>query len=387
MARSPTSTSGAPRFDLILVGFGNVGRRLVRLLDELGPALAEECGFTTRVIGIATRSRGSVFDESGLGGGALASRFEAGEPIGSADESPLRFLRDALNRSIAVARSGRLIVVELTTLDVATGRPAIEHVQMALQGGAHVVTANKGPAAFAYRQLADEAARADRRFLFESAVMDGIPLFNLKRATLPAVTVTGFRGVVNSTTNYILTAMERGETFTGALEAMQLAGIAEADASLDVDGWDAAAKTAIIANTLLDGDLTPHTVEREGLSAAAADRITSARRIGRRLKLVASGERAGNVVRGRVCLVELPETDLLAQLEGQQNAVLLQTDLLGEIAIVQRGGGLTQTAYGVVSDIAAIAGHVSAGSNLSIARQRGLPRARRDRTLSGRGRR
>ena len=199
--------------------------------------------------------------------------------------------------------------------------------------------------------------------------------------------MTGFRGVVNSTTNYILTAMERGETFMDALDAMQRAGIAEADASLDVDGWDAAAKTAIIANALLDGDLTPRTVEREGLSAVAADRIKSARRKGRRLKLVVSGERDGNVVRGRVCLVELPETDLLAQVDAQQNAVLIQTDILGEIAIVQRCGGLTQTAYGVVSDIAAIAGHVSAGANSSIARPRALPGARRDRSLSGRGRR
>ena len=105
-----------------------------------------------------------------------------------------------------------------------------------------MITANKGPAAFAYRELARDAKQAKRRFLFEGAVMDGIPIFNLVRETLPAVAITGFRGVVNSTTNYMLTAMEQGQSFDAALAEMQARGIAEADPRLDVDGWDAAAK-------------------------------------------------------------------------------------------------------------------------------------------------
>src|SRR5205814_2673217 len=139
------------------------------------------------------------------------------------------------------AEEGRLVVVETSTLDIARGQPAIDHVRRALDAGAHVVTANKGPAAFAYHALARAAARAKRRFLFEGAVMDGVPIFNLARETLPAANVVGFRGVVNSTTNYILTAMEQGRAFDDALAEMQGRGIAEADASLDVEGWDAAA--------------------------------------------------------------------------------------------------------------------------------------------------
>ncbi len=112
-------------------------------------------------------------------------------------------------------------MVETTTLDIERGQPAIDHVRTALSAGAHVVTANKGPIAFAYSDLARAAQRADRRLLFEGAVMDGIPIFDLVRETLPGVRVTGFRGVVNSTTNFILTAMEQGEPFERALEAMQ----------------------------------------------------------------------------------------------------------------------------------------------------------------------
>lgn len=371
-------------FDLILIGFGNVARRFVRLLDELGPMLAREHDVAARVVGVGTRSRGCAFATTGLDTRELLARFDAGLRLGTGSRAPSSFLRSALERSATAARRRRLIVVELTTLDVRAGRPAIDHVRTALRGGAHVVTANKGPAAFAYRDLAEEERRAGRCFMFESSVLDGVPVFNLKRSTLPGVTVGSFQGVINSTTNYILTAMEQGETFDGALAAMQRAGIAEADPSLDIEGWDAAAKTAVLANVLLGGALTPHMVEREGLSAAAADRIKAARDVGRRVKLVASAERVGDVVRGRVRLVELPETDLLAQLEGQQNALVLQTDTLGEIAIVQRGWGLTQTAYGLVADIVAVARHVRETTG-----RRSTPRsprgARRGRTPSARG--
>jgi homoserine dehydrogenase len=373
-------------FDLILVGFGNVARRLVRLLDEVGPALAEEHDVAARVVAVTTRSRGSAFDRHGLDARELLARFDSGAPLGTVEGAPAAVLTSVLRRCASSARARRLVVVELTTLDVATGQPAIDHVRMALRAGAHVVTANKGPAAFAYRELAAEEQRANRCFMFESAVMDGVPIFNLKRFAMPGVRVLGFRGVINSTTNYILTAMEGGESFEGALATMQRAGIAEADATLDVDGWDAAAKTAVLANVLLGGDLTPLTVEREGLSNAAAERIKAARNVGRRVKLVASADRADGVLRGRVRLMELPETALLAQLEGQQNAIVLQTDLLGEIAVVQRGWGLTQTAYGVVSDIVAIARHVRETTGRGATR-RGPRGARPGRTPSPRARR
>ncbi len=341
-------------FDLVLVGFGNVGRRFVRLLDELASELAADHDVEARVVGIATKSHGHAYDSNGLPAAELATSVERGASIGRSGPTK-SFLRRAIRSSAAAAKARRLVVVETTTLDIASGEPAIDHVRDALAGGAHVITSNKGPAAFAFHRLDALARRADRCFLFESAVLDGVPLFKLRRAALPAVTVTGFQGVVNSTVNYILTAMEQGETFAGALAAMQRAGIAEADASLDIEGWDAAAKTAALANSMMGAQLTPQSIEREGVTAAAEARILAARAVGRRLKLVASAEKAGGIVRGRVRLVELPETDLLAGLEGQQNALVLQTDLLGEIAIVQRGWGLTPTAYGLVSDLVAVA--------------------------------
>jgi homoserine dehydrogenase len=348
-------------FALVLVGFGNVARRFVELLHEQRSALSRDYDFSPRIVGISTRRHGQLLAASGLDALATAARIAAGGTLGPQRRRPssAAFIRAAAAACAPAARQRRLIVVETTTLDIANGEPAIGHVRAALASSAHVVTANKGPAAFAYRALARAADRADRRFLFEGAVMDGVPIFNLVRETLPAVRVTGFRGVVNSTTNFMLTAMEHGQSYDAALAEMQARGIAEADASLDVEGWDAAAKTAALANVLLDANVTPHSVARQGITPATAKRAIAALGAGRRLKLVARA--TANTRAPSVGLEALPGDDLLAGLEGLQNALILSTDLLGELAIVQRGGGLTQTAYALLSDVLAIVREVTAG--------------------------
>jgi homoserine dehydrogenase len=334
--------------DLILIGHGNVARRFIELLRER----RRDLGISTRIVGVATRR--------------------------TCPDVPA-FLRAALKEHRVAARQRRLVVVETTTLDVTRGEPATSYTRTALAGGAHVITTNKGPVACAYRALQRAADKADRRWLFEGAVMDGVPIFNLVRETMPGVRVSGFRGVVNSTTNYMLTAMEQGQPFDEALCTMQTMGIAEADASLDVDGWDAAAKTAALANVLLDARITPARVEREGIAPHTGRRAIDARNAGRRVKLVARAARNASQVTARVALEELPGDDLLAQLEGQQNALILDTDLLGEIAIVQRGGGLTQTAYALLSDLLTIArGQPKGSPDERSATRRRRPRDRRD---------
>jgi homoserine dehydrogenase len=285
-------------------------------------------------------------------GGALhAHRAGVEILIGGALE-----LIDHFSRASAVGSAGR-VLIETTPLDVKTGQPAIRHIERALERGLHVVTANKGPVAIKWRDL-DRAAR-DRgiSFLFEGAVMDGIPVFNFVRETLPAVTITGFRGVVNSTTNHIITALEDGGEFGPALEAMQQAGIAEADPSLDIDGWDAAAKAAALANVLMGADLTPAAVVRTGIRGLSGAEVRAAVSRGTRIRLVASAGAAG----ARVEPVVLPEADPLARLRGVANAVIFETDLLGEVAVTQLTGGLTQTAYALVSDLATVARRIRSG--------------------------
>lgn len=348
--------------DLILAGFGNVGRRFVRLLQEREDVLARMHGLTWRVVGIATRSHGIAVNPAGLdvtqaltlveGHGSLAKLQ------GNAATGPRGTLGSALELieyATHVADGDRAqVVVETTVLDITRGQPAIDHVRKALRAGAHVITANKGPVAFAYRELEEFATALGRSFLFEGAVMDGVPIFNLVRETLPAVSILGFRGVINSTTNHILTEMERGRTFSEALAEMQAAGIAEADVSLDIDGWDAAAKTSALLNVLMRAEVTPRNIDRTGIAALTPDMLQDAKRRGQRLRLVATGGRRDGKVFGRVAPELLPEGDPLARVNGMQNALVLQTDLLGEICMAQLDGGLTQTAYALLSDLVAV---------------------------------
>jgi homoserine dehydrogenase len=254
------------------------------------------------------------------------------------------------------------VLIETTPLDVHTGQPAIHHIERALERGLHVVTANKGPVAIKWRELDRAARERGVSFLFEGAVMDGIPVFNFVRETLPGVTITGFRGVLNSTTNHIITALEDGGEFGPALEAMQRAGIAEADPSLDVDGWDAAAKAAALANVLMGATLTPASVVRTGIRDLNGADVRAAAARGTRIRLVASAGAGG----ARVEPVVLPAADLLAQLRGMANAVIFETDLLGEVAVTQLTGGLTQTAYALVSDLATVARRIRSGSGAPV---------------------
>jgi homoserine dehydrogenase len=247
------------------------------------------------------------------------------------------------------------VLVETTTLNIADGEPAISHVKEALTAGCHVVTANKGPAAFAYAELRGVADKARVSFLFEGAVMDGVPIFNLVRETMPAVEIQGFRGIVNTTTNVILSALEDGEPLAPALARMQAEGIAEADPSLDLEGWDAAAKTAALANVLMEARITPHDVDRRGIDEDTAFNARAARATGHRLRLVAEATRLpGGVLEASVRLVPLPGDDLLAGVRGSANALVLRTDLLGEVGIYQPAGDLTQTAYALLSDLVTI---------------------------------
>lgn len=341
------------RVELALLGFGHVGRRFALLLDERADFLKRTYHLDPYVVAISTSRHGSIFNTHGIDLRDAVARRSSGQSLGH-HGTAADFVAE-LASSTAPVR----IVVEATTLSIADAQPAIGHVEMALDSGCHVVTVNKGPVAFAYRRLQQFASDKGLSFLFEGAVMDGIPLFNLVRETLPAVTVTGFKGIVNTTTQHILMALERGESFDAALERMQAAGIAEADPSLDLEGWDAAAKAAALANVLLDGDLTPHTVAREGLGPNTASAVQQASASGRRLRLIVSGARDARGAHASVRLTDIDPAEMLATLPNTANALILTTDLLDDIAICQMRGDVTQTAYALLSDLVTVGRRVA----------------------------
>lgn len=344
-----------PEIALALIGFGHVAQRFLKLLDEV----ADRLDFTWRLVAIATRHHGSVVDPDGIDARRAVANVEASQSLDRLDSAPrersgidvVRQVTDALAEE---ASDGQLVVVETTLLDIDRGEPATAHVRAALEGLAHVVTANKGPAAFAYDELEALAESVDRVFFFEGAVMDGVPVFNLVRETMPGIHIDGFRGVINTTCQYTLAEMERGIAFDDAIREMQARGIAEADPSLDIDGWDAAAKTAALVNVLMGGSITPHDVTRTGIRDMSLRDVADAVARGRRVRLVASAARRGHALDVRVEPELIDAGDPLASLGKLENALFLRTDLLGEVGIVQRTSSLQQTAYALLSDLANI---------------------------------
>ena len=344
-----------PELALALIGFGNVARRFLKLLDEV----AERLDFTWRLVAIATRHHGSVVDPSGIDARRAVANVESSQSLDRLDSAPrersgIDVVREVTDTLAEEASDGQLVVIETTVLDIDRGEPAIAHVRASLEGLAHVVTANKGPAAFAYNELEALAESVDRVFFFEGAVMDGVPVFNLVRETMPGAHVEGFRGVINTTCQYALCEMERGASFDEAIREMQARGIAEADPSLDIDGWDAAAKTAALVNVLMGGNITPHDVTRTGIRDMSMRDVVDAVARGRRVRLVASAARRGHAYDVRVEPEVIDASDPLAGLGRLENALFLRTDMLGEVGIVQRTSSLQQTAYALLSDLAHI---------------------------------
>jgi homoserine dehydrogenase len=220
------------------------------------------------------------------------------------------------------------------------------------------VTANKGPIAHAYADLADEAKRAGVEFRFESTVMDGAPVFNMVRNTLPGCTIRGFTGVLNSTTNVAIETMREGRTLQEGIEEAQRIGIAEADASYDIDGWDAAAKTAALANVLMDARVTPLDVDRRGIGRLTPEKMLSLKKQSKTIRLVSRARSTAAGVKLRVRAEVLADSDVLASARRTSSLLLLDTDLMGTVGMFEVDPGVEQTAYGVFSDLVDIARHL-----------------------------
>jgi homoserine dehydrogenase len=338
-----------PHLRVALLGCGNVGRALLAMVAEKTDALHEEQNLTLTFTGGLTRSAGGWIAPDGVDAVTLLA---SGWPEGPAPAGAQPFTGDG----VAFARDCPAdILVELTALNPLTGQPATDHIRAALESGRSAVTANKGPIAHAYRELRDLAATKGLRLRFESTVMDGTPIFGMVEACLPVTQIASLRGPLNSTSNYILSRMAQGDLLENALLGAQTLGIAEADPSYDLEGWDASVKATALANVLMGADLRPADVRREGLGAEAMRRAQAELAPGRTLKQMVEVTRDGDTIIARVSIVALSEDDILGQLSGMETGLQLHTDTMGKLTLIEGEGGPGQTALGVLADLAAIA--------------------------------
>jgi homoserine dehydrogenase len=336
-------------FNLVLLGFGNVNRSLVELLRMKQGELRTRHGIEWKITGVASRRLGWWANPDGFHDPALCSAQSA------QDFQQLNGTQQpSLDAWLDFSRAD--VLFEATSLNVENGEPAITHIRAALEHGAHAITANKGPIVHAYRKLRDLAVQRGKQFLFESTVMDGIPIFSLFRDTLPAIEVKGFRGILNSTTNVILTGMEEGLSFDDSLKRAQQIGVAETDASYDIEGWDAAVKVAALVNVVMGVILDPRNVLREGILKLSPELVRAAKAAGRPYKLLCQAQRTATGVGASVGPEQLAFSDPMALVSGASSIVRFETDIFPGLTLTEESPGLYATAYGMLADLVRAAG-------------------------------
>lgn len=338
------NTAQRKHYRLALLGFGNVGKALAELLIEKENQYALEEGITWDVVGIATGSHGIALDPGGLDLEDVLAGVRDGISLEAFSTRKIHDSMDFLRRVPGD------VLFESTPVNYQTGQPAVTFLEASLERGMHTITANKGPVVHAFQQLRALAEEKGCHFYFESAVMDGAPIFSLFREALPGARLLGFEGILNSTTNLILERMEEGETFDDAVTYTQRAGLAETDPSGDVDGWDAAVKVAALSTVLMGKPLKPDQVKRTGIRGLTHTDIQSAKLEGLRWKLICGARVVDQEIEAIVAPRKVDPDSPFYHVTGASSVIQFESDVLGKFTLVEEDPTPLTTAYGMMAD-------------------------------------
>lgn len=332
---------------IAMLGFGNAGRAFAKILEEKRGEIRERYQCDPVVTVITTKSRGSLVSEGR--GIDLRRAWTDIEERGHFDRSLPEY--SEITSMEAVETADYDVVLELTPLEIFSGEPAATHLRKAMERGKHAITANKGPIAWAFDELAELAEKQGVYFYYETTVMDGTPIFNLTEETLPLCKVTEVNGILNTTTNFILEELAKGVEYDQVIEEGKRRGFVEADPSMDVDGWDAAAKTTALLNVLMGAGITPDQIDRTGIAGIGRTEIEAAAARGKVIKLMCRGGIKDGAVVGTVKPVEVERGSFWASVDGTTSVVQITTDLMGTLSVVEHNPEIEQTGYGVFSDL------------------------------------
>lgn len=334
---------------IALLGFGVVGQGLAEILELKGETLSKTLGEEIKVVAISDMMKGSIYHPEGLDlSEALRVVKETGNLNSYPDTSGLIRGWDSFR---TIENSNADTIVEITFTDVKTGQPAIDHCRSAFKNKKNVVMSNKGPVSLAYQELTRLATEHGVRWGYEGTVMSGTPALRMPLVSLAGNTISEISGILNGTTNYMLTKMEEGLSYEEALAEAQALGYAEADPTSDVEGYDVQYKTTILANIVMNAPITREQVEREGISHLTQKDIQWAKDHGKRWKLIAKCTKTENGVIAKVGPEALPLTDPLSSVLGAQNAITYTCDLAGPITLIGAGAGRLETGFSILIDL------------------------------------
>jgi len=317
---------------LILVGFGKIGRGVAESIVKKRSHLMS-LGYDLKVVAVC-EVKGCVVDEKGID----LKRMLSGET------------RWGSRKTVDVISGMEAdIVVEMTPGNIRDGEPGLSHIKAALKAGKHVVTSNKSPLAVAYHELQRQACKNGLELKFEATVGGAIPVINTCRSELRANGIMNIYGILNGTTNYILSKMsEEGVEFKVALKEAQSLGLAEPDPSYDIKGIDSAVKLVILADAIMGEDIRLKDLNVVGVDSITSDAVELAKDHGFVIKLV--GDVAAREVSPRLIPVEHP-----LNVPGNRNAILVETDLANDITLIGAGAGPKETSSAVLGDILDVA--------------------------------
>lgn len=322
---------------IIICGFGTVAQSLAKLLVSRSDDLYAKYGIMPRVVG-AFDTHGGAVEQSGLD---LNKLVEVKKKYGSIKH----YDKKKWSGLDIIKNVDADVLIETTASNYRDAEPGMSHIIAAMKRGMHVVSVNKGPLAIAFPSLMELATYNQVQFRFSGTVGGGTPILNYAKSSLQGEQITSFAGILNGTTNYILTNMARGLSFAQALKDAKSKGYVEADESLDLDGFDAAAKLVILANWIMGMKVTLDDVKRTGIRKVTLDDVKKAAKKKMAIKLIASCDK--ELV---VSPKEIPIDDPLC-VNGTLNAISFTSEHSGTQTIIGKGAGGTETASAILRDL------------------------------------
>lgn len=326
---------------VLLIGFGAVGQSFAELVVSEGSKLARGFGLKPKIVGIVD-SKGAAISPEGMDiPKALASKRSADtlESAGPAYVPGMKGL-DAI-RDVECE-----VVVECTPTELSKGEPGLSHVRAAMREGRHVICTNKGPLALAMPALMELAHHNEIIFKFSGTVGGGTPVLDFAKKCLEGSEIKSVSGILNGTSNYILSKMaSEGSDMKAVLAEAQKLGYAEADPTYDIGGFDTACKLVIVSNYVMGSSLSIKNVNIKGITEVTNDRVDKAKAKGNTVKLIGRMEK-----KATVSPEEIPVTHPL-NVSGTFNAISFDTNPAGEITLVGKGAGGKETASSVIRDL------------------------------------
>jgi homoserine dehydrogenase len=324
---------------IILCGFGVVGQSLVKLFDSRSEDLYAKYGLKPRVVGVFD-SKGSAVDPAGLNFNKLIDvKKKFGTVKNYADTKNSMSGIDMLKNVDAD------VLIETTASNYKDAEPGMTHITTAMKKGMHVISVNKGPLALAFPSLLELATYNQVMLKFSGTVGGGTPILDYAKNSLSGERITSFAGILNGTTNYILTNMGTGVTYEEALKDAKDKGYVEADESLDLDGLDAAAKLVILANWIMGMKVTLPDINCTGIRKVTVEDIKKAAKNNCAIKLIASCNK--ELIVGPK---EVSNDDPLC-VNGTLNAIAFTSEHSGTQTIIGKGAGGMETASSIIRDL------------------------------------